>query len=61
MRIREKKEWRRSGDGRRHGKRRREVNRERVIIERKCFVCGGFRHITCNCKNVKNRQEEELT
>ena len=41
--------------------RRREVNRERVIIERKCFVCGGFGHITCNCKNMKNRQEEELT
>jgi len=41
--------------------RRRKVNRERVIIERKCFVCGGFGHITCNCKNMKNRQEEELT
>ena len=25
--------------------------------ERKCFGCGGFGHITCNCRNVK---EEEL-
>jgi len=25
--------------------------------ERKCFGCGGFGHITCNCRNAK---EEEL-
>jgi len=29
--------------------------------ERKCFGCGGFRHITHYYRNVKNRQEEELT
>ena len=25
--------------------------------ERKCFGCGGFGHITCNCRSAK---EEEL-
>jgi len=39
--------------------RRREVNRKRAIIERKYFVCGGFGHMTCYCRNVENRQEEE--
>jgi len=40
---------------------KKEVNRERVTMKRKCLVCGGFGHITCNCKNMKNRQEEGLT
>ena len=30
------------------------------MIERKCFVCRGFGHITYNCKNVENRREEGL-
>ena len=30
------------------------------MIEMKCFVCGGFEHITYNCRNMKNRQEEGL-
>ena len=34
------------------------MNRERLIMERKCFVCGGFGHITCHCRNVESRQEE---
>jgi len=29
-----------------------------VIEERKCFGCGGFGHITSNCRNMG---EEELT
>jgi len=29
------------------------------MIERKYFVCGGFGHIACNCRNVENREEEE--
>jgi len=28
------------------------------MIERKCFVCGGFGHIICNCRNMKSRQKE---
>jgi len=28
------------------------------MMERKCFVCGGFGHITHNCKNMENRGEE---
>jgi len=31
------------------------------MIERKCFVCGGFGHIACYCRNVKSRQKEEPT
>ena len=37
------------------------MNKKRVIMERKCFVCGGFEYITCHCKNVEKRQEEEST
>ena len=30
----------------------------RLIMERKCFVCRGFGHITYHCRNVGSRQEE---
>jgi len=33
--------------------RRREKNRQRAREERKCFVCGGFGHITHYCRNVE--------
>ena len=33
--------------------RRREENRQRAMEERKCFVCGGFGHIACHCRNVR--------
>ena len=25
-----------------------------MILERKCFICGSFRHIACNCRNRWN-------
>jgi len=28
------------------------------VQERKCFVCGKFGYITCNCRNVKSRRGE---
>ena len=40
---------------------KREVSRERVIMEIKCFVCGGFGHITHHCRNVESRQKERPT
>ena len=40
---------------------RRETNRERAMIERKCCVCRGFGHITYNCKNIKIRRKERST
>ena len=33
--------------------RRREENRQRAMEERKCFVCGGFGHIVCHCRNME--------
>jgi len=27
--------------------------------ERKSFVCGGFGHIACNCRNMESRRKEE--
>ena len=33
--------------------RRREKNRQRVMEERKCFVCGGFGDIACHYRNIK--------
>ena len=37
--------------------RRREENRQRMMEERKCFVCGGFGHIAHHCRNI---EEEKL-
>jgi len=37
------------------------VNRESVIMERKCFIYRGFGHIAYNYRNVENRQREGLT
>jgi len=31
------------------------------MMERKYFVCRGFGHIACNCRNVENRREERST
>ena len=42
-------------------KKRRQKNKENAMIERKCFVCGGFGHIAYYCRNVKSRQKEEPT
>ena len=36
---------------------RRKVNRQRVMEERKCFGCGGFGHMASYCRN---REREEL-
>jgi len=27
------------------------------MIKRKCFVCGDFKHIVHNCRNIKSRRE----
>ena len=61
MRIRKERKAEKKWRWQEAQERRREVNMERVMMERKCFVCGGFGHITCNCKNMKNRQEEGRT
>ena len=45
---RAEKEWRQQE----MWKRRREENRQKVIDERKCFGCRGFRYIICYCRNV---------
>jgi len=33
--------------------RRKEENRQRVMEKRKYFVCGGFGHIACHCRNMR--------
>jgi len=37
------------------------VNRERAIIERKCFGCRGSDHIVCNCRNKENGRKGKST
>jgi len=39
-------------------KRRREVNKQKAMEERKYFACGRSGHMAYNCKNV---EEEEPT
>ena len=52
----EKKERKKSREGvektRDAGKKKKE-NRQRVMEERKCFACEGFRHIAYSCRNVE--------
>ena len=33
------------------------MNREKLIIEKKCFSCKNFKHITYNCRNKKIREK----
>jgi len=54
---RAEKEWRQQEAW----KRRREANRERAIIERKCFICGGFGHIAHYYRNRRDIEESRRT
>ena len=60
MRVQEErraeKEWRQQE----MWERRREKNRQRVMKERRCFVCGGFGHIAYHCKNVKEERSVQM-
>ena len=40
---------------------RRETNKERTIIERKCFVCRGFEYIVHHCRNVREERSTPIT
>ena len=50
------KEWRQQA-----WERRREANRERAIIEIKCFICGGFGHIAHYCRNKRDIEKSKRT
>ena len=39
---------------------KREENRQRAMEERKCFVCGGFEHIACHCRNVGEERPAQV-
>ena len=40
--------------------RRREERRQIAMEERKCFACGGFRHMAYNCKNVRKKEPAQV-
>jgi len=40
--------------------RRREENRQKVMEERKCFVCRGFEYIVCHCRNRKEERSVQM-
>ena len=42
------------------GKKKREENRQKVIEERKCFVCGGFGYITYHCRNMEKEESIQM-
>lgn len=60
MRIREERKAKKEWKYQEAWERRSEVNRERAMIERKCFGYKGFKHIACNSKNVESRREEKV-
>jgi len=57
MTIREERRAEKEWKQQKMWKRRREENRQRVMEEKKCFICGGFRHIVCYYRNI----EEEVS
>ena len=38
-------------------KKRKEEKRRRAIREKRCFVCGIFGHMACNCRNREDKEE----
>ncbi len=59
MRIRKEKRAEKEWKHQEIRERRKAVNRQRAIEERKCFGCGGFGHIANHCRNV--RREEPVS
>jgi len=41
-------------------KKRKEEKRKRVIRERRCFICGIFGHMACDCRN-RGEEKKRLT
>ena len=56
MRIRKEKRAEKEWKHQEIKERRRAVNRQRAIEERKCFGCGGFGHIANHCRNVRGEE-----
>jgi len=52
MRRREEKRAEKEWRYQKRKERKREENRQRAMEERKCFGCGGFRHMAYNCRNI---------
>jgi len=52
MRIKEERRTEKEWKCQEELERRREERRQIAMEERKCFACGGFRHIAYSCRNV---------
>ena len=39
---------------------KKEKNRQRAMEERKYFVCGGFGHIACHCRNIEKEGSVQM-
>ena len=59
MKMREEKRVEKEWKHQEMRERRRAVNRQRTMEERKCFGCGGFGHMANHCRNV--RREEPVS
>ena len=59
MKMREEKRVEKEWKHQEMRERRRAVNRQRAMEERKCFGCGGFGHMANHCRNV--RREEPVS
>ena len=55
MRIKEERRTEKKWKHQEELKRRREERRQIVIEKRKCFACGGFRHMAYSCRNVEKK------
>ena len=56
MRIRKEKRAEKEWKHQEIRERRKAVNRQRAIEERKYFGCGGFGHIANHCRNVRGEE-----
>jgi len=60
MRIQEEKKVEKEWRQQEIWKRRREENRQKVMEERKCFVCRGFGHIAHHYRNMEEEGSVQM-
>jgi len=61
MRIKEERRTEKKWKCQEELERRREERREIAMEERKCFACGGFRHMAYSCRNIGKEEPTQVS